>query len=109
MALFETGGGFSIELINNKLISRGKYKNLPLYESLGGQVTAIAFVKEPAIGEKAFGDDSDRKIMGPVMIPDLKIYRNTGPNGTESCYWYFSADTIEELQRTFKGEIKFGH
>ena len=102
MALFETGGGFSIELINNKLISRGKYKNLPLYESLGGQVTAIAFVKEPAIGEKAFGDDSDRKIMGPVMIPDLKIYRNTGPNGTESCYCIFQ----QILSKNYKELLK---
>jgi len=109
MAIFKTGTGFSIELIDWKLVRKGEYKNLPLYESVGGQVTAIALVEEPAVGEKAMGNDSDRTIMGPVMIPDLKMYRNTGPNGPESCYWYFSAETIKELQQSFKGKIKIGH
>ena len=44
MAIFKTGTGFSIELIDWKLERRGEYKNLPLYQSLGGQVTAIALV-----------------------------------------------------------------
>jgi len=78
MAIFKTGTGFSIELINWELVWRGKHNNLPLYESFGGQVTAIALVDEPAIGEKAMGNDSDRIITGPVMIPDLKMYRNMG-------------------------------
>ena len=43
------------------------------------------------------------------MIPELKIFRNKGPNGSENCYWYFSAATIQELQRTFKGRVKIGH
>jgi hypothetical protein len=109
MAIFKTGTGFSIELINCKLERRGEYKNLPLYESLGGQVTAIALVVKPAIGEKAMGNDADKTIMGPVMISDLKMYRDIGPNGPESCFWYFSAETIKELQQSFKGKIKIGH
>jgi hypothetical protein len=109
MAIFKTGTGFSIELINWKLVRKGEHKNLPLYESLGGQVTAIALVEKPAIGEKAMGNDSDRTIMGPVMIPDLKMFRNVGANGPENCYWFFSAETIKELQQTFKGKIKIGH
>jgi hypothetical protein len=109
MALFKTGTGFSIELIDWKLEERGEYKNLPLYESLGGKVTAIALVEKPAVGEKAIGNDADRTIVGPVMIPDLKMYRNIGPNGLERCYWYFSAETIKSLQQSFKGKIKIGH
>ncbi len=109
MAIFKTGTGFSIELINWKLVRKGEHKNLPLYESLGGQVTAIALVDQPAIGEKVMGNDSYRTIMGPVMIPDLKMFRNVGPNGPENCYWFFSAETIKELQQTFKGKIKNGH
>ncbi|MCO5725522.1 hypothetical protein [Robiginitalea marina] len=102
---------FSIELetSNNwRLEPRGKYQGLPLYESLGGKVSAIAIVENPAIGEKAVGIGNDR-IMGLVMIPDLKIFRNLGPNGPERCYWYFSAETIKELQRTYEGEAKLGH
>jgi hypothetical protein len=109
MAIIKFSTGFSIELIDCKLVSRGEYKDLPLYESLGGQVTAIALVDEPAIGEKVMGNDSDKTIMGPVMIPDLKMYRNMGPNGPESCYWYFSAETIKELQQGLKVKIKIGH
>jgi hypothetical protein len=109
MALFKTGTGFSIELIDWKLEKRGEYKNLPLYESLGGKVTAIAMVEKPAIGEKAIGNDVDRTIVGPVMIPDLKMYRNIGPNGSERCYWYFSSVTIKNLQQSFNGKIKIGH
>lgn len=109
MTNFNTGTGFSIELINWTLIKRGKYKNLPLYESIGGQVTAIAIVNQPAIGKKAVGNHFNKAITGPVMIPNLKMYRNMGPNGPECCYWYFSAETIEELQKSFKGKIKIGH
>ena len=109
---FETGIGFSIELdIKNdwKLELRGVYKGLPLYESLGGKVTAIAFVERPAIKIKAIGNDNDKTVTGPVMIPGQQILRNHGPKGPENCYWFFSAKTIEKLQREFKGKIKIGH
>jgi hypothetical protein len=110
MGLFRTTTGFSIELVNNRLELRGKHEGLPLYESLGGRVTAIAIVKEPAIEVGVIADDDTRVIYGPVMIPDLKIFRDTGPDGkAEHCYWYFSADTIAKLQKTFNGKIKYGH
>jgi hypothetical protein len=110
--IFETGVGFSIELDIGKdwrLELRGEYDGLPLYESLGGKVTAIAIVKTPAIKSKAFGNESDRTFVGAVMIPDLKIFRNQGPNGREKCYWYFSAETIKTLQEEFDGGYKLGH
>ncbi len=43
------------------------------------------------------------------MIPDLKMFRSTGPIGDENCDWYFSAETIKHLQKTFTGKIKIGH
>lgn len=89
---------------------RGDHNGLPLYEALGGRVTAIAIVKEPAIEVDAILDDSDRTIFGPVMIPDIRIFRDVGPNGRkQDCYWYFSAKTIADLQRTFTGPLKIGH
>lgn len=109
MTIFKTGSGFSIELIGWKLKKRWEYKNLPLYESLAGKVTAIAIVDKPAIVEKARGNDVDRTIMGPVMIPNQNIFRSIEPNGHENCYWYFSSETIENLQKNFNGKIKIGH
>lgn len=109
MTTFKTGTGFSIELQGWRLEHRGQHEGLPLYESLGGIVTAIAIVDEPAIGVKAIGNHADRTITGPIMIPDLKMFRTTGPNGPENCYWYFSAETIKHLQQTYTGQIKIGH
>jgi hypothetical protein len=107
---FETKTGFSIEIINWRLEYRGEYENLPLYESLGGEITAIAIVKNPAVGLNSIGDEETKMLYGVVMRPDLKIFRKTGPNGRdENCYWYFSAETIKTLQQNFKGEIKVGH
>lgn len=109
MAFIKTGTGFSIELINWRLEHRGEHQGLPLYESIGGMVTAIAIVDQPAIGIKTIANSKDKTVTGPVMIPNLKMFRNEGPNGPENCYWYFSIETINELRKSFKGEIKFGH
>jgi hypothetical protein len=110
MNRFETETGFSIELIKWKLEHRGEHKNLPLYESIGGEITAIAIVKKPAVGLNSIADEETKILYGIVMRPDLKIFRKIGPNGQpEDCYWYFSADTIKMLQQNFKGEIKHGH
>ncbi len=108
----ELNTGFSIELddSNNwRLEHRGIHEGLPLYESIGGKVTAIALVNSPAIGKNAIAIEKDRKIMGPVMIPDIRIFRNLGPNGPERCYWYFTAETIKQLQQAFNGIAKLGH
>lgn len=109
MSRFETQTGFSIELINWRLEYRGIHEGLPLYESIGGEVTAVAIVQNPAVGLNSIAEEETKMLYGIVMQPDLKIFRNTGPNGPERCYWYFSADTIEVLQENFKGEIKIGH
>lgn len=110
MNTFKTSTGYSIELINNRLISRGKYNNLPLYESVGGTITAIAIVEKPAVEIDSIAVEETKILYGVVMRPNLKIFRDTGPQGKkEECYWYFSEHTIEKLQQTFKGKIKFGH
>lgn len=56
MNTFETQTGFSIELINNRLIVKGEYNNLPLYESIGGTITAIAIVKTSAVEINSIAD-----------------------------------------------------
>jgi hypothetical protein len=109
MSSFKTGTGFSIELEDFYLEARGTHEGLPLYEALGGKVTAIAIVDKPAIKVGTIGNDIDRTLTGPVMIPDLRIFRTTGLNGKEKCYWYFSAETIKKLQETFEGQMKIGH
>jgi hypothetical protein len=108
--IFETGVGFSIELIGWCLEYRGEHENLPLYECLDGEITAIAIVENPAVGIKAIGNEKERIITGVVMIPNLRIFRNIGLNARkESCYWYFSEETIAKYQKNFKGQIKIGH
>jgi hypothetical protein len=109
MAKFYTTTGFSIELFDYRLERRGEHEGLPLYEALDGKVTAIAIVEKPAIKKGVLADPDTKIIVGPVMIPDQKIFRPRGPNGAERCYWYFSVETIKRLQQTFKGNIKFGH
>ncbi|MBL0068318.1 MAG: hypothetical protein IPP39_07455 [Chitinophagaceae bacterium] len=109
MSSFKTGTGFSIELEGYYLEARGTHEGLPLYEALGGLVTAIAVVDEPAIGVGTIGNDKERTLSGPVMIPDLKIFRTTGLNGQENCYWYFSAESIKKYQESFIGKMKIGH
>lgn len=56
---------------------------------------------------KSMGNATDRTITGPVMIRDLKIFRTTGPNGPENCYWYFSAQTINQLRKHILVKCKF--
>ena len=109
MSSFYTGTGFSIELENFQLELRGEHQGLPLYEVIGGQVTAIAIVDDPAIGIGTIANDANKIISGPVMIPDLKIFRLNGPNGFDDCYWFFSADSIKTLQQSFKGKVKLDH
>ncbi|TDD96968.1 hypothetical protein [Flavobacterium cellulosilyticum] len=109
MNTFETKTGFSIELIENRLILRGEYNNLPLYESIGGIITAIALVSNPAVEINSIADEDNKILCGVVMSPNLNIFRDIGRKGKENCYWYFSAHTIEKLQNSFKGEIKIGH
>lgn len=87
---------------------RGEHDGLPLYEVVDGKITAIALVKEPAI-EVGAVFNNDGTFLGPVMIPDQRIFRDSGLQDTEDCYWYFSADTIGMLQRTFTGKMKLGH
>ena len=106
----ETGFSVELELTDDwKLEARGKHEGLPLYESIGGKITAIAIVKDPAIKRNAIAIDKEQTIMGPVMIPDIKMFRNLGPKGPENCYWYFTAETLKHLKDTFGGHIKIGH
>lgn len=72
-------------------------------------MTTEAIVHDPAIGIKTIGNHAYSTITGPIMIPDLKMFRSSGPNGTENCDWYFSAETIKHLQKTFTGKIKIGN
>lgn len=109
MNIFYSETGFSIELEDYRLEYRGTHEGLPLYEALGGIVTAIALVEDPAIGKGTVANESNKIIHGPVMIPDLKIFRTSGLNGEENCYWYFSLETIKLLKESFKGKIKLGH
>ncbi|GAA4048319.1 hypothetical protein [Flavobacterium chungnamense] len=111
MYSIEINKGFSIELdrTNWKLEFRGYHNGLPLYESIGGIVTAIAIVNKPAIEVNAKYISEKNHLVGPIMIPNQRIYRNMGPNGPEKCFWFFSEETINQFQINFNGEIKIGH
>lgn len=109
MAIIDAATGYSIEIEGFTLEERGEFENLPLYECIGGIITAIAIVDKPAIKVNGKLDTKSKIMYAPVMIPDLKIFRNQGAKGKENCYWYFSAKNIEYLKSTFKGKIKMGH
>lgn len=98
--------GFSVEWEGGERVDSGKYKGLPLYELIGGRITAIAIVDNPAIGVKCVTNDKEQIIAGPVMIPNLKIFRK---NESEEYYVYFSEETISKLKYSYKGDIKLGH
>lgn len=81
-------------------------------------LTAISLVNEPAILTNfiklkkedqvfKFAVEKDKQIvMGPVLIPQVKIYRNdVDGKGTEGMI-YFSAETIEELMELYMEEEK---
>ena len=104
-----SGPGFSIEIKNFTLEYRGEHNGLPLYEALGGLVTAVAFVNTPAIKVAANINDDEKTLSGPIMIPNLKMFRKKGPNGKENCYWYFTDETIKNLRETYNGKLKIGH
>lgn len=109
MSYIKTQSGFSIELTGHRLERRGDFDGLPLYESLGGKIEAIALVSQPATESHSVLDEDNKTIVAPVMIPDKRIYRNNGLFEGEECYWYFSAETIKELMNSYGGQIKVGH
>ena len=94
-----------------------KFDNkLPVYmvDGLDSEITAISLVSEPAIMESFVSFSKDRKmhmfmneekmqVMGPVLIPNQKIYRNS--EGYEY-YIVFSKEAIEQLSRKFLTELR---
>lgn len=91
-------------------------RNLPVYEIVinDGDITGTEFVslvKEPAIevGFHAFAVNTNKysfktvgdqqKLMGPVAIPDIKIYRNDEEMG--EYYVVFTKETIAKMAEKF--------
>jgi hypothetical protein len=96
-------------------------RELPIYKVIVNDIDQtgtdfISLVKEPAIevGFHAFSIDKDRysfktlvdkqKLMGPVAIPDMKIYRNDEELG--EYYIVFSAETIQKMADKFNRSSK---
>jgi len=111
MSIFFTTTGFSVEIEGFELVHRGKHNGLPLYESLGGIVTTVALVKDPALESTSIANEQKKTITSPIMIPDKKIYRHdefaTGLKQEYFCF--FSVDTIKYLYDTFTGDFKIDH
>jgi hypothetical protein len=95
-------------------------KPLPVYELAVSEdpqsdleVYAIALVDKPAIEKTWFafaenkdpwkfaavGEDDKRVVVGPAMIPDMKIYRKDEEMGEYQVF--FSADTIASIAQKF--------
>lgn len=87
-------------------------ETIELYIDNNGEwIERIALVEEPAIEsdflcfgkEKLYFADEDKHLItGAVMIPNLKMWRNT--NG--GCYVWFSKDTVKECAYRFLKEGK---
>ena len=86
--------GFSVEIINATTILVGIHNDLPLYEVIDGNIVGIAIVETPAHGVNFVADESNKLLIGPVLIPDDKIYKEE--NG-ESFFIYYSAATINHM------------
>jgi len=83
-------------------------------------ITAISIVESPAILTNflkfsednktlmfAIQSEEKKEIVGPVLIPNVKIYRSAESLGiSEDAYVYFSADTIRELAYDFLGNAR---
>ncbi len=89
-------------------ISKGKTK-----------INAVSVVESPAIltnfvklsaeeQKMRFAvDKMQRIILGPTLIPNIKIYRNAESLGnTEGGYIFFSAETIKELSEQYMSDLK---
>jgi len=94
--------------------------NLPVYElkiddTDGSEVNFISLVKNPAIDINFFAfdnegakkkfcfkiqDSSKQKLAGPLMVPDMPIYRKDPDSGNEY-YVKMSHETIEKAQEKF--------
>jgi len=112
MKLSDSKLGFSVEWEmgdTGKMELRGEHLGKSCYELLHGEITAIALVKNPAIKVKGKTHDDTKTLCGPVMIPDLKIFRREKDNN--EFYVYFSGETIKELKEKYdvSKPIKFGH
>lgn len=97
----------TIKTINKEM------NTIPVYEIMVGEldgIREIALVDEPAIEMgwiamakkdqvKLAVQGDKRLLIGPVLIPAKKIYRNTPEWG--ECYVYFTADTIAKLSADF--------
>ena len=96
-------------------------QNLPVYEiKINDEdesgISLISLVGEPAINMKGMMFSSDQMyttfkevseekqiIIGPALIPNMRIYREDDKNG--SYYVYFTPETIEKIVEKFN---KFG-
>jgi hypothetical protein len=110
--------GFSVEwgYINpdrpGRYEKRENYNGLPCYEIIGGIITVIAIVEDPAISIKGVLDEENQIVYGPVMISDLRIYRTKKDEcfvDDSEFYVYFSADTIRFLRDSYNGVVKINH
>lgn len=102
----DTEYGFSVEWEDGEYKRVNDYENLQCYELLGGKITDVAIVKEPAI-DINFKITGDRTITGPIMIPNKRMLRI---NSEGKYYVYFSEKTINHLKSNYKKKcVKFGH
>ena len=96
-------------------------KKLPVFlltitnEEQDSEVNKVSFVAEPAIEINWFAFDSEgapkkfefktqdkqkRNVIGPLMVPNLPVYRKAKENMPE-CYVMMNSDTIEVAEQKF--------
>lgn len=95
--------GFSPEGNFKYKLTDKTYNGLKCYEIIDGKITIISFVGSPAHGVLAKGVLSERKIMGPVLIPNVMIYR-INPITGEEFYIYFTEEVINKIYTKYKFE-----
>ena len=93
-----------VDLVSSKSYDDGCGKLM--YDSWGGEMALrwaerkIEQVRANAMSKQRFQTDEEKRIVvGPAMIPDLKIFRKDG-NG-EPYYVYFTKDTIKKIAEKY--------
>lgn len=80
--------------------------NISLVASPANESSFVA-LKESATMVKFSADEEKRVVTGVVLLPDQKIYRNSGFDKGE-CEIFFSADTIRQCAELFLSEDERG-
>ncbi len=97
---------YLIELVLGK--TKKGIQAISLVKSPAILTNFIALAKEPMEATMKLAVDTDKRIvLGPALIPNVKIFRSAKSLGLEQdAYVYFTAETIKEISEIYLATLK---